>query len=150
MFSYSLCKNGAPQSGTLWPPFRPLKPLPEKFHGLMHILHSRKLHGVLFFIFHKVNLVILSGLPRVVKTCGMFSLFRSLLARVWFLFNGLLVLVFSLFCAIPEADLLSRRGWTICSVSLTLSERTNFDFAKWAVSQLMNIRNGVVHVTIQL
>ncbi|XP_015779823.1 PREDICTED: E3 ubiquitin-protein ligase UBR3-like [Acropora digitifera] len=48
-----LCKNGAPQSGTLWPPFRPLKPLPEKFHGLMHILHSRKLHGVLFFIFHK-------------------------------------------------------------------------------------------------
>jgi len=48
-----LCKNGAPQSGTLWPPFRTLKPLPEKFHGLMHILHSRKLHGVLFFIFHK-------------------------------------------------------------------------------------------------
>ena len=80
MFSYSLCKNGAPQSGTLWPPFRPLKPLPEKFHGLMHILHSRKLHGVLFFIFHKVNLVIFSGLPRVVKTCGMFSLFRELVS----------------------------------------------------------------------
>ncbi|XP_068671556.1 E3 ubiquitin-protein ligase ubr3-like isoform X2 [Montipora foliosa] len=49
----SLCKNGPSQSGALWPPFLPLKPLQEKYSGLLQILQSKKLHGVLFFIFHK-------------------------------------------------------------------------------------------------
>lgn len=56
MFSVisSACKNGQPQKGQLWPPFLPLKPLPEKFCGLTKILHSNTLHGVLFFVYHKV------------------------------------------------------------------------------------------------
>ena len=51
----SACKNGQPQKGQLWPPFLPLKPLPEKFCALTKILHSKTLHGVFFFIFHKVT-----------------------------------------------------------------------------------------------
>ena len=50
----SVCKNGPPVKGQLYPPFLPLKPLPEKFCGLTKILHSRTLHGVFFFIYHKV------------------------------------------------------------------------------------------------
>jgi len=55
MQRYKACvlKNGQPQNGPLWPPFRPLKQLSEKFSGLKQILHSKKLHGVLFFIFYK-------------------------------------------------------------------------------------------------
>ncbi|XP_078377169.1 E3 ubiquitin-protein ligase ubr3-like isoform X1 [Oculina patagonica] len=47
------CKNGHSQKGQVWPPFLPLKPLPEKFGGLTKILQSKTLHGIFFFIFHK-------------------------------------------------------------------------------------------------
>ena len=50
----SACKNDQSQKGALWFPFQPLKPLSEKFRGLLKILLSKTLHGVLFFIFHKV------------------------------------------------------------------------------------------------
>ncbi|KAJ7375333.1 hypothetical protein OS493_002084 [Desmophyllum pertusum] len=46
-------KNGQPQKGQLWPPFLSLKPITKKFCGLTKILHSKILHGVFFFIFHK-------------------------------------------------------------------------------------------------
>ena len=50
----SACKNDQSQKGAMWFPFQPLKPLSEKFRGLLKILLSKTLHGVLFFIFHKV------------------------------------------------------------------------------------------------
>ena len=66
-FTYSVLKNGQPQNGPLWPPFRPLKQLSEKFSGLKQIFHSKKLHGVLFFIFYKVITIII--LPVVSHIC---------------------------------------------------------------------------------
>ena len=54
IFFYSACKNGPPANGPLWPPFLPLKLLCEKFSRLTQFLHSKMLHGILFFIFHKV------------------------------------------------------------------------------------------------
>ncbi|XP_058960015.2 E3 ubiquitin-protein ligase ubr3 [Pocillopora verrucosa] len=54
-YQASACKNDQSQKGGLWFPFQPLKPLSEKFRGLLKILLSKTLHGVLFFIFHKAT-----------------------------------------------------------------------------------------------
>ena len=88
----SACKNDQSQKGGLWFPFQPLKPLSEKFRGLLKILLSKTLHGVLFFIFHKVNSNVSffdSNFQLFVKRFSKVSLgYKSLLGHKWYKFLG--------------------------------------------------------------